>query len=304
MVKNNFNLFGFGERGKKLGVAGLIAMGALSISACNQSASAERAPTTATSEAPAPAKATPSTTETAPAAKNESERLGNEITKEYAAYLESLTPEERADVEKLQSKNIVKMSPEEVTKAFEIPASLVTKDGTLNTLDKEALGVALAARDEALSTLVNAELPPNPELTIPQVTAEISPFYNAAIKGYWFNNNDGVDVPENMVAIAMDSVFAESIKDPTIYGDDHSQFYSPYVIHAIYEKGTANASPVQDNTISSFTYSIKTRDNFPQEASEAVAGVTRKPLDGTSLANIHNVRITTDGNVVIDSPAL
>jgi hypothetical protein len=303
MVKS-YSELSFGERLKRVVAIGTLgALGTTGIAACGPSASAEKVPaattTTGATETPSP-----SVTEIANTpAKNEAERLGQVINKDYEAYLAALTPEQQADIKKLQSENIVKLSPAEVTKAFELPAALVTKDGTLDTVDKDALAVALAARTEAISTLVNSEMNgSNVNLTEGQITAEITPFYQAATHGYWSTNEDLLP-PKNLYALALRADTAEAFKNPKAYGDDFSKFYSPYVLHATYVKGTVNASPVEDGVIKMFNYEVHTQDNYPAEAVELAMGIKDKPFDTTILdSGTANVRIE-NGNIVIDAAA-
>jgi hypothetical protein len=108
----------------------------------------------------------------------------------YDKYLGTLSPDLRADIERFSDpKSFSGKSYDELKKIFAIPSSLVTADGTLETLDPKAYAAAATARIMAISTIGIGDidkLSPDTVLSIEKAVDIVSSYYPGAYDGISF----------------------------------------------------------------------------------------------------------------------
>ncbi len=267
----------FFERFKKP-VAGLaLAMGVLSVSACNDVANADKPPVATSS-------ATPGASETGPVSviettvdKYDPEALGKQIDAEYAEYLKTLSPESRADIDKFSDPTVyAHKSPEELAAMFALPASLVTKDGTLDTLDPEAYAAAVVARVFALSELAVGDMDPTIPYSAEEAIALTSKYYPIAQPAFTASATPGE------VVVTPDSVGYGAALISMVSSINHNKHTDlNFRSHAWFDTSTLSVN--RDNGAVRVSIDTINKDNFPTNALEESSGVRIEPTNDKVL---------------------
>jgi hypothetical protein len=272
---NHSTTFGFFERFKKPAAGLALAIGVLSVSACNEVASAEKAPTTAGSTMTPGANETPiaSTETTAPSTPDVS--ATPTTNPELASLAGSTTPE------KLQT-----MTPEELEKIFTINIKDLDKDNLVESY-LERVAVLEQAREKSGMTKADLIAPGSlADSFDPYYEYTKAKYFDISTRQLWGNDIGTTDAS-----------FYNSLHQNYI---ENFSFDQPYDLSVALDKSTIKVTDEgtgQQGDSFSVTAGFKYKESYDATALTEHIGRPFEPLDKTQYITIDNVIADQDGNL-------